>query len=311
MHHMNDLRKLDLNLLVVLETMLAELHVTRAATRLGMSQPAVSHALGRLRALFDDALFVRGADGLRPTARAARLAAPVSQALMLVRGMVKEPVFDPSQARLTLRIAMSDYGAALILPTLMRRLRVVAPGVDLIVTQGSREQMALQVQEGELDLAIGVFPNLPGDVRSALLFEEEFVCVLARKNRWLVRGSLKLDGYLAAPHLLVSVRGEPVGEVETALAALGLRRHIAMILPHFLLAPQIIVDTDLILTIAKRTMTHVTGNSALVVAKPPLTIPSFQFTQIWHARNDLSPSHLWFRRELAAALVDANTRADG
>lgn len=300
---MNNLRSVDLNLLVVLNALLTECHVSRAATQLGMSQPAVSQALARLRYLFDDPLFVRGAGVLRPTARAIALAEPLRDALDRIRGTLVEPTFDPLTAKQTFRLAMSDYGAALVLPKLMTDLRKHAPGIELVVTQSSREEMANRVLEGELDLALGVFPNLPPQLRSSVLFEERFVCIADRDNPILRNRTLTLESYLQSPHVLVSVRGEPVGEVEAALADLGLSRRVVAILPHFLVAPDMIANTDLLLTIASRGLRRPIENSRLIVIDPPVQIAAFSFLQIWHTRNDASQSQAWLRQRIAAACI--------
>jgi DNA-binding transcriptional LysR family regulator len=294
-HPMHSLRSIDLNLLTVLDALLTERHVTRASEQLGMSQPAVSHALSRLRQMFDDPLFVRGPTGLVPTARALALTGPLRHALDHVRSMVVVPQFDPGASTICFRLAMSDYGAALILPRLLAYLRANAPGIELIVIQDSREEMARRVADGELDLAIGVFPSLAPDLRSSLILEERFQCLVDRDNPRLRRGRLSLEEYLAAPHVLVSVRGEPVGEVESALADLGRSRRVVAILPHFNVAPNVIVGTDLVLTLASRGLAACTADERLLILDPPFRIPAFTIVQVWHARNDASQALQWLR----------------
>ena len=166
MHEMNSLRAVDLNLLVILEALLSERHLSRAAERLHMSQPAVSHALARLRHLLGDPLLLRGKGGFQPTARALELARPLAEALQSVRSVLGGAVFEAATAQRVFRLAMSDYGAALILPALLRRLRVEAPGIDLAVSYASRPAVIAGVQDGEIDLALGVFPQLPEHVTS-------------------------------------------------------------------------------------------------------------------------------------------------
>lgn len=299
---MSNLRAVDLNLLVVLEALLIEGRVSRASVRLGMSQPAVSHALNRLRHLLDDPLFVRGPRGLAPTGRALAVQAPLREALDRVRAMVDEPLFDPSEARQTFRLAMSDYGAALVLPALLARIRAEAPGIDLIVTQHTREDAIRLVLDGALDLALGVFPELPPGFRSSLLVDERFACVADRANPALRKGTLTLDAYLRAPHLLVSVHGEPEGEVEAALAHLGFRRRVAAILPHFMVAPSLVLGTDLLLTLASRGLREHGHDPRLVTVDPPFAIPAFPFVQVWHARNDASDAQAWLRRQVEQAV---------
>ncbi|NMY34221.1 LysR family transcriptional regulator [Pseudomonas sp. WS 5412] len=252
MHAMNDLRRVDLNLLVILDALLSEQHVTRAAERLHLSQPAVSHALGRLRDLLGDPLLVRQGGGLVATARALELAAPLADALVQVQSLLAPNRFDPASARRTFRLAMSDYGAALLLPGLVRALREQAPGIDLAITHASREGMQEGVLSGEIDLAAGVFPDLPT--------------------------------YLARPHVLLEMRGSGTPEIERALTAIRERRHVAISLPHWGIAPQLIQGTDLILTVSSQGLLNIDSRHLLVVP-PPFHIPSFGFVLAWHKRR--------------------------
>jgi DNA-binding transcriptional LysR family regulator len=207
--------------------------------------------------------------------------------------------FNPRTAQFTFRLAMSDYGAALILPKLVKRLRQEAPLAELIVTQGSREEMIRRVADGELDIAIGVFPVLPPELHAALLIEERFVCIADRANPTLRKGRLSLDAYLDAPHIVVSVRGEAVEEVDVALKDLGKRRQVSMILPHFLVAPMLVPETDLILTLASRAIDPKNIGDRLTIVDPPLPLSSFSFAQIWHERTLSSRAHAWLRQQIA------------
>ncbi|WP_145522299.1 LysR family transcriptional regulator [Yersinia ruckeri] len=296
---MNSLRAIDLNLLVILDVLLSERHVSRAAKRLYMSQPAVSHALNRLRYLLDDELLVRVAGGFQLTRRAAALIEPLKEVLEKVRYIIGTGNFEPALATQRFRIALSDYGAAMVLPGLLQRLRQQAPGIDLVVEQASREQMIGQVMAGQLDLALGVFPDLPADMTASRLFEEHFVCVIDQANPLARKKYFTLDDYLVQPHLLVSMRGESVGEVETALAELGVRRRVAAIMPHFLLAPQALAGTDLLLTVASRVVTIQQESMNLQRLTLPFTVPNFDFVQIWHNRNQGKEDHRWLRQQVA------------
>lgn len=283
MHAMNDLRRVDLNLLVILDALLSEQHVTRAAERLHLSQPAVSHALGRLRDLLGDPLLVRQGGGLVATARALELAAPLADALVQVQSLLAPNRFDPASARRTFRLAMSDYGAALLLPGLVRALREQAPGIDLAITHASREGMQEGVLSGEIDLAAGVFPDLPAELRSTPLFEEHYACLVDRDSL-PADGGLDLPTYLARPHVLLEMRGSGTPEIERALTAIRERRHVAISLPHWGIAPQLIQGTDLILTVSSQGLLNIDSRRLLVVP-PPFHIPSFGFVLAWHKRR--------------------------
>lgn len=292
---MNNLAGIDLNLLVVLEALLAERHVSRAALRLNRSQPAVSHALARLRHLLDDPLLVRRQGGLEPTARAIEIAPALAEALDGVRHLLAPDDFDPATERRTFRLAMSDYGATVVLSVLLPLLRKRAPYVDLIVSQSSREVMVSQVIDGEIDLAFGVFPGLDRSVRSHRLFEERFACLADGASLGDSR-AMDLTTYLERPHALVDLRPEHPSEVDTALAELGHERRVCLTIPHWSVAPRLIASTDLVLTAASRILPP--PGDGLCVFAPPFEIAAFDFTQIWHRRRDGDPAHQWLRSRL-------------
>ncbi len=283
MQLMNDLRRVDLNLLVILDALLSEQHVTRAAERLHLSQPAVSHALARLRELLGDALLVRQGGNLVPTTRALELAAPLAEALAQVQALLAPNRFDPASAKRRFRVAMSDYSAAIFLPDLVRTLRSEAPGIDLQIIQASREGMMDGVLNGDLDLAAGVFPDIPAELRTTPLFEEHYICLVDR-NSLPASGLLDLPTYLSRPHVLLEMRGSGAPEIERALTAIRERRHVAISLPHWGVAPQLIRGTDLILTVSSRGVLAVDQEHLLAVP-PPFHIPSFAFELAWHARR--------------------------
>ncbi|QJP94316.1 LysR family transcriptional regulator [Pseudomonas fluorescens] len=298
---MNDLRRIDLNLLVILDALLGEQHVTRAAERLHLSQPAVSHALARLRDLLGDPLLVRAGSGLVPTARALELAAPLAETLAQVQSLLAPNTFDPASARRTFRLAMSDYGAAIILPGLIRTLRTEAPGIDLQISHASREGMVEGLLNGDIDLAAGVLPELPGDLRSTPLFEERYVCLLDHQSL-PAAGVLDLPTYLSRPHVLLEMRGSGTPEIERTLTALRERRRVAISLPHWSVAPQFISGTDLILTVASRALNEVDDES-LIVVPPPFEIAPFTFVSAWHKRRGGDQALNWLNQRIGEGIV--------
>lgn len=301
---MDDLRRIDLNLLLTLHALLAEQHVSRAALRLHRSQPAVSHALAQLREIFADPLLVRRGGRLQPTARALELAQPLQEALQQLDALLGRPGFDPARARRSFRLAMSDYGARVVLPRLMQGLRRDAPEVDLVVTQGSREAMLSQLFDGEIDLALGVFPTLATPLRAETLFEERFAC-LADRDSVPGRGGLTLAQWLARPHVLVAVRPGADNEIDLALSALGEQRRVALALPHWTAATEVIAGTDLILTVARRSLEGRLSLRGLRCFEPPLPIRAFSFQQAWHERREGDAAHRWLRgRVMQACLLE-------
>lgn len=304
MQLMNDLRRIDLNLLVILDALLTEQHVTRAAERLHLSQPAVSHALARLRDVLDDPLLVRQGGSLVPTARALELATPLAEALAHVKALLAPNRFDPASAKRRFRVAMSDYSAAIFLPELVRTLRHDAPGIDLQIIQASREGMVDGVLNGDLDLAAGVFPDMPAELRTTPLFEEHYTCLVDRDSLQ-VGGSLDLATYLSRPHVLLEMRGSGTPEIERALTAIRERRHVAISLPHWGVAPQLIQGTDLILTVSSRGLLNV-DHKHLVSVPPPFHIPSFAVELAWHARRGGDSGLQWLVGRVEGVLSEGH-----
>jgi len=296
------LRNIDLNLLVVLDALLTEKHVTRTGARLHLSQPAISHSLSKLRVLLDDPILIRQGSEVVLSALAQNLQAPLKEILSQIEILLGKSIdFVPANSHRTFRLAMSDYGAAIVLPKLLRQLRVEAPNTTLVVTQDSRHGMFEQIAQGKIDLALGVFPHLTADISSEVLFEETFSCLLDRSTL-PASGQLDLDNYLLRPHISVSVDGCTNGEIDRLLRAEGLQRRIAVSVPHWRTAPSMISNTDLILTVATRTLDNAPLDDDLVSLSPPLPIPPFPFVQIWHNRFGEDPAHIWLREQVRQVL---------
>ncbi len=292
------LRNIDLNLLVVLDALLTEKHVTRTGARLHLSQPAISHSLSKLRVLLDDPILIRQGSEVVLSALAQNLQAPLKEILSQIEILLGKSIdFVPANSHRTFRLAMSDYGAAIVLPKLLRQLRAQAPNTTLVVTQDSRHGMFEQIAQGKIDLALGVFPHLTADISSEVLFEETFSCLLDRSTL-PASGQLDLDNYLLRPHISVSVDGCTNGEIDRLLRAEGLQRRIAVSVPHWRTAPSMISNTDLILTVATRTLDNAPLDDDLVSLSPPLPIPPFPFVQIWHNRFGEDPAHIWLREQV-------------
>ena len=296
------LRNIDLNLLVVLDALLTEKHVTRTGARLHLSQPAISHSLSKLWVLLDDPILIRQGSEVVLSALAQNLQAPLKEILSQIEILLGKSIdFVPANSHRTFRLAMSDYGAAIVLPKLLRQLRAQAPNTTLVVTQDSRHGMFEQIAQGKIDLALGVFPHLTADISSEVLFEETFSCLLDRSTL-PASGQLDLDNYLLRPHISVSVDGCTNGEIDRLLRAEGLQRRIAVSVPHWRTAPSMISNTDLILTVATRTLDNAPLDDDLVSLSPPLPIPPFPFVQIWHNRFGEDPAHIWLREQVRQVL---------
>lgn len=285
----------DLNLLVALDALLADESVTRAAARVGLTQPAMSRALGRLRDLLGDPLLVRDGARMRATARAVAVAPRVRQILAEVQATLRDArPFDPATATRTFVVATNDYCGALLLPGIIRRLRDEAPRVDLKVRALGPSTPVEALAEGALDLAIGTFMDPAASLSRELLFEDGFVC-LVRAGHPLTAGRLTLKRYADGEHLLVSAPGEGPGVADLALAAQGLGRRVAVRVPHFLLALRLVGGTDLLLTLPRRLAEASAPELGLVLLKPPLPLPRFGVEVLGHPRSAGDPGLLWLR----------------
>ena len=294
---MDELRRIDLNLLLALHALLTEKHVTRAALRLHKSQPAVSHSLSQLREHFNDPLLVRKQGKLELTTKGNMLLQPLSEALGNLNTLLGAPQFDPQHAQRRFRLALSDYAARLVLPHLLRPVRKHAPGFDFAISVASREAMLVQLADGELDLALGIFPDRPQGIQVETLFEEDFIC-LADKTTVAAKGGLTLEEWLERPHVMLAVRPDAFDEIERALAAQGLKRRIAVALPHWGAALALLPGTDLVLTIARRAVGPQRALRDLRQFSPPhqLPLPKMAYQQAWHARKDNDPGLSWLRQ---------------
>ena len=292
------LANIDLNLLVVFDTLIAEGHATRAAERIGLTQPAVSHALNRLRALFGDPLFVRSPRGMVPTSLAQDIAPSVRSILEQVEGVLRGGrAFDPAASTRQFVLGLSDYAAFVLLPHLTACFDQEAPGVSLVVRNTSRSVGLPMLEDGTVELIAGNFPEPPTHMREELLYEEDFICA-GRGDHPNLGEPLDLDRYLALRHIQVSMKGNPSGYVDAVLAEKGLKRNVAVTVGHFLMAPMLVDASDLVATEPRRLFTPLAGRLPLRLFPPPIDIPLFRVVQTWHSRHDADSGHQWLRRIL-------------
>lgn len=294
-----DLAGVDLNLLVVFDALMAERHVTRAGERIGLSQPAVSAALKRLRHLLKDDLFIRRSDEMQPTRKAQALAVPLRQALRQIQTALEPHVFDPATAQRSFKIATNDFAAAILLPSLGARLSLEAPSINLRVIYADDPLGMKLLDEDVIDLAIAPFENPePQFERQDLLEPEGFLCVM-RKGHPLNGQPLTLEAFAAAPQLLISRTGDAAGFVDEILAEVGLKRRVAFTVPSFLLAPIVLAQTDYIAVLPRRMVEMFKQMVDLVACEPPFPQRKFPLGMLWHQRFSKDPGHLWLRNTLA------------
>jgi DNA-binding transcriptional LysR family regulator len=290
---------IDLNLLRAFDAILREGGVTAAGVRLGLSQPAMSHALQRLRRLLNDPLFVRTPRGMHPTPFARRLAPPVRQALDLIREtLTQQTGFEPKTSERVFRLHLTDVGELVFLPPLLARLRQEAPGVRVEVEQRRQEQVADALATGEIDLAVGFLPALSAEIVQRQLFRDRYVC-LVRSGHPTIRAKLSLTQFLQASHVLVSSEGSPHQIVEQTLRARGLRRKIALHVPHFTVVPMILARTDCVVIVPEGFVHAVAPLGRFKALRLPMEIPALDVKIHWHRRYDQDPGIAWLRNVLS------------
>jgi DNA-binding transcriptional LysR family regulator len=293
-HYMN-MAGVDLNLLLVFDALMQERHVTRAGQRIGLSQPATSAALARLRHLFDDPLLIKTSRGMQPTPKAIELTAKLRAALVQIQSaLTEQESFLPETSDRVFRLGMSDYAEFVLLPNLMQQLLRQAPQIQVQILATDRQEALRLLDEDRIDLAIGFYPHQSPWHQSQELFAEQFVCV-CRQEHPVVKTSLTLKTYLQASHLLVSLREDRTGRIDQLLAEQNLQRHIALSIPHFLLSGFILVHTDLLAALPARLAHFWMEFLPLKVLPLPLPVSGFSLSMLWHARNQNEPGHRWLR----------------
>lgn len=285
----------DLNLLTIFDVLLQERHVGKTAKRLGLSQPAVSHQMGRLREMFEDPLFVRSPTGIIPTETALALRDSVKECLEAAEKLFTQAPFDPSLAKGSLRIATTDYAEQIILPELLPRLEKLAPSLQVITAplRGTlpREEMA----KGDVDLAIaGFFGEMPSGFHSQVLFQDPFACAV-RRDHPKVKKNLTLKQYADLDHLLITLTGDLKGRVDEVLQKSGLSRRVVAGISNFITPCFVVASSDYILTAPKKLIDHLGKYLPLKVLKPPIDMTPISVVQAWHSRTHHEPRQRWVR----------------
>jgi DNA-binding transcriptional LysR family regulator len=300
-----DAQKMDLNLMRVFDALMEDGNLTRAGFRLGLSQPAMSHALSKLRTLTGDALFVRVPSGMKPTEHAMRIAPSVREGLRLLGTALEgNASFDPPGSERQFHLLLSDIGESVYLPRLMKRLAEVAPGISVRVLNRPREAYVEAFVSGEADLAIGFLPGLSAGFYQQRLFTDSYVC-LAREDHPRIRKRLSLAQFAEESHVLIEPGGSSYVSaghqtstttlIEQYVARRGLRRRIALRVPHFMIVPEVVQSSDLIATVPSYAIRHTPPRAGVRMLPLPFDVPQFQVKQFWHQRNHNDPGNRWLR----------------
>lgn len=296
---MRNLNTLDLNLLKALDALLDERNVTRAAARLGVSQPAMSGILTRLRDSFGDPLFVRAQRGIIPTQRALDLCLPVKQALGQIDALLQPPHFDPALASLTFSIAATDYALRAVVLPFLTMLKQQAPLVRVALLPLDHAQIHRQLERGQIDLALLTPDSTPPDLHARELFREHYVCVMRADHPAAAKPVLSLDTFCQLDHALVSYAGgQFCGVTDTALQQQGRQRRVSLSVKSFLILPDILRNSDMVATLPSRL---VNGLPGLVVREMPLPVPGFVKIAAWHPRSHHDPAQRCLRDLLFAS----------
>ena len=290
-----ELYDIDLNLLVVFNQLLVERRVLKVADNLGLTQPAVSNALARLRKLLGDPLFLRTPVGMEPTPFAEQLAEPVGYALGMIHGALNQrSTFEPGTSKRSFTMGMTDIGEIYFLPTLMERLSHAAPGVSLSTVRNTAVNLRDEMEAGKVDVAIGLLPQLKGGFFQRRLFRQRYVC-LFRKGHKLDKKRISLAEFSAAEHLIVVSAGTGHGKVDEVLRRSGIERNIRLTVPHFVGVGHILQSTDLVATVPERLAQRLVEPFGLACVAHPANLPEVAINVFWHAKFHKEPANQWLR----------------
>jgi DNA-binding transcriptional LysR family regulator len=292
------LKTFDLNLLLVFEAVLRERSVTKAGEKLGLSQPAMSHALNRLRWMLKDQLFVRTPQGMTPTPRAEQLAEPISRALLDLQRTLDPEDFVAEEAHRRFVVAVNNYAAVVLAGPVFGECRAVAPNVRLSLRPSGTLDVTEMLDRGELDLAVLGRQAQASRFSSQTLIEDHYVAV-TRRGHPMTQQRLDLDAFAALPHLVISSSGDDLGFVDAGLEARGLARAVMAEAPY-LAAGALLTQSDMVAVIGRQMAEEFRRGHAIELTPLPIPSPPLSSIMVWHSRFDDHPAHKWLRGVAAA-----------
>lgn len=291
-----DLRKIDLNLLVVFNQLLLDRRLTTVADKLGLTQPAVSNALKRLRFLLQDELFIRTSRGMEPTPYALFLSEPVGYALNTLQSALSQrDTFDPQVSTRTFTLAMTDIGEMYFMPPLLGAVAQRAPQVRINTVRHTGGHLKEDMEGGAVDLALGLLPSLQAGFFQRRLFSQRYVCMF-RRGHPVARSPISLEQFCALDHIGVVAADTGHGEVDGWLERAGIHRKIRGVVPHFIAVGHILQSTDLIATLPERFAERCEAPFGLVSSPHPAKLPEIAINLFWHAKYHRDPANVWLRQ---------------
>ncbi len=294
-----DLAAIDLNLLVAFEALFEERSVTAAAQRLYLGQPAMSAALGRLRTMFEDELFIRMGREMQPTSKALELAPGILSALQHIRQTIAaSQVFDPASSQRSFAIGSSDYTSYVIVPKLLEICQNTAPGIDFRLIGFDKDNVGNLLERGEIDLALGVFQQPPRQTSHSPLYDDRFIGIARKGHPAVIHGSMSLEMFSQMPHALFTIRRDATGKIDEVLASQGLQRRIALTTSHTLVLPAIISASDLVAAIPARLAARVICLKDLDLFELPVQTEPWTISMLWSKLADQDHANRWLRQTL-------------
>lgn len=299
----NDLRRADISLLVVFEAMMHERNVSRVGEKLFLGQPGVSNALARLRAMFDDQLFIRNGRWMEPTARAEELFQVIAPALDTIAvALSSTTAFDPSTSELTFHVGLADDVEYALMPVLLHRLRQEAPGIKLVIHRTDCTRMPILLGNGEISMGISYTGELPANAKRKFLRMVSPMVLRADSSKT----SLSLDQFCSRPHATVSCMSKLSDDTESALKRLNKERRVVLAVPQFSALPMLLAQSDLLAVVPDYIADSMAGHRGLLAEYAPLELPAFELSMVWRGVSHNDPGERWLRSRFSEFLSDSS-----
>lgn len=306
-----NLAAIDLNLLIAFEALLEQRSVTKAAEQLQIGQPAMSAALSRLRVLFEDELFVRLGRQMQPTLKAQAIAPGILAALQQIRQVITaSQTFEPTSSDRTFAIASSDYTSFFLVPPLLEFSHQTAPSINFRMIGFEKDSIGDLLEQGEIDVALGVFPNPPRQTQREPIFEERFVGIARQGHPDLQQGTMSLETFAQLPHALTTLRRDTTGAIDKVLNEQNLDRRIAFTTPHMMVLPFAIASSDLVAALPRRIAFRLATVCNLTIFELPIKTKPWMVYMLWSTLSDQDEANRWLRDTIKAIAQKVGTSTD-